>query len=139
MIKVVIDTNVLVSSLSSRSRYHWLIGLILDRKIEVFVTSEIWLEYEEVLKLKYSETVASHFLVALMELPNVHYTQVFYKWNLIRDEDDNKFVDCYMASRAVYLLSHDAHLNVLKTIPFPQVNVIQLDEFYALCKNLLEE
>jgi putative PIN family toxin of toxin-antitoxin system len=88
-IKTVIDTNVLVSALSSRSIYHWLIEALLDEKIELYITEEILLEYEEVLRSKYSETVASNFLVALRELPNVHYAHVYFRWNLIKDPKVN--------------------------------------------------
>lgn len=33
-IKTVIDTNVLVSALSTKSIYHWLIELLLDERID---------------------------------------------------------------------------------------------------------
>lgn len=49
-IKTVIDTNVLVAALSSKSVYHWLIELLLDEQFELYLTGEILLEYEEVLK-----------------------------------------------------------------------------------------
>jgi putative PIN family toxin of toxin-antitoxin system len=75
--KTVIDTNVLVSALSSRSIYHWLIELLLEEKFELYVTDEILFEYEEVLKSKYSDAVATNFLVALQELPNVHFVRVY--------------------------------------------------------------
>ena len=129
ILKTIIDTNVLVSALSSKSVYHWLINLILDEKIEVFVTDEILLEYEEVLSKKYSDRVAANFLIALKELPNVFFTHVYYRWNLIEDPDDNKFVDCYIAAGAHYLISHDAHFKILKTIPFPEIGVVSIDEF----------
>ena len=130
-IKTVIDTNVLVSALSSKSIYHWLVELILNEEIEIFVTDEILLEYEEILKAKYSGFVAANFLLALKELPNVYYTHVYYKWTLIRDADDNKFVDCYIAAGAQYLISHDTHFDILRTIPFPKVNVIKIEEFQS--------
>ena len=57
--KFVIDTNVIVSALSSKSVFHWLIRLILDEKIDLFVTDEILFEYEEVLK---SHEFTSSFL-----------------------------------------------------------------------------
>jgi putative PIN family toxin of toxin-antitoxin system len=129
-IKTVIDTNVLVSALSSRSIYHWLIELLLDEKIELYITEEILLEYEEVLRSKYSETVASNFLVSLRELPNVHYAHVYFRWNLIQDPDDNKFVDCYVASGSHYLISHDTHFSVLQSIAFPKVNIVRIEEFH---------
>jgi putative PIN family toxin of toxin-antitoxin system len=129
MIKAIIDTNVLVSALSSRSVYHWLIEDLLNEKFQLFITDEILLEYEEVLTAKYSATVAGNFLIALKELPNVHFVHVYFRWNLISDEDDNKFVDCYVASGANYLLTHDGHFSVLQSISFPKINVVKLDEF----------
>ncbi len=129
MIKAVIDTNVLVSALSSRSVYHWLIEALLDEQFQMFVTDEILLEYDEVLSSKYAPSVANNFLIALKELPNVSFTHIYFRWDLIADKDDNKFVDCYVASGANYLVTHDTHFNVLRSLPFPKVDVMKIDEF----------
>lgn len=128
-IRTVIDTNVLVSSLSSKSQYHWVVELLLEEKLDLSVTEEILLEYEEVLKVKYSDNVASNFLLALRELPNVFYSRVFFRWNLVSDPDDNKFVDCYIASGSQYLITHDSHFSILKSLAFPKVNVVSIEEF----------
>ena len=130
MIKTVIDTNVIVSALSSKSVFHWLIKSLLEERYELYITNEILLEYEEILKVKYSESVANNFLIALKELPNVHFTNVYFRWNLIvLDQDDNKFVDCYVAAGSHYLISHDTHFSLLKSIAFPNVNLIKIQEF----------
>ena len=134
VIKTVIDTNVLVSALSSRSIYHWLIELLLEEKFDLYLTDEILFEYEEVLKSKYSEAVATNFLVALQELPNVHFVRVYFRWNLIKDPDDNKFVDCYMSAGAHYLISHDAHFSILKTTSFPRINLASIGEIENILK-----
>lgn len=128
-IKAVIDTNVLVSALSSRSMFHQLIKWILDGSIDMYVTDEIMLEYEEILKVKYSPTTADNFLKALKELPNVYYVNVFYKWQLLKDMDDNKFVDCYVAANAHCIVSNDSDYKVLKTLAFPKVAVISIEDF----------
>ena len=125
--KVVIDTNVLVSALSRKSQYYWLIQQILDEKFIVHITDEILLEYEEVLTQKYSYTVANNFILALKELPNVHFTQIYFRWRLLRDEDDDKFVDCSLASNADYLITHDKGFNFLKQIDFPKINIVTLN------------
>jgi uncharacterized protein len=135
--KIVIGTNVLVSSLSSKSNYHWVIELLLEEKFDLYITNEILFEYEEVLKAKYSEHVAANFLTALKELPNVHFVHVYFRWNLIADPDDNKFVDCYVAEGANYLLSHDSHFSVLRQTTFPKINVMKLDEFQSAIKDIL--
>lgn len=134
-IKIVADINVLVASLSSKSVYHWIVQHILAEKVELYVTSEIMLEYEEILKQKYSVTVAAHFLISLKELPNVHLAQVWYNWNLLRDADDNKFVDYYIASAADYLVTNDTGFNKLKNISFPTVMIVNINEF----KNILKD
>jgi len=51
---------------------------IVGRKFPIFITGEIMLEYEEVLKDKYSVDVANSFLTALKELPNVYFTHVYF-------------------------------------------------------------
>ena len=132
VIRTVIDPNVLASALSGNSKYHWLIELLLDEQIELFVTDEILLEYKETLKIRYSESVAADFLLALNELPAVQNTPVYFRWNLIVDPSPNKFVDCYVASNAEYLISQDTHMSVLRSIGFPRVNVVSIEEFAAV-------
>ena len=129
--KLVIDTNILVSSLSRHSVYHWLIQDLLEGKFDLYITNEILLEYEEILKSKYAPSVAHYFILALKELPNVYFTHVYYRWELLKDKDDNKFVDCYVAANAEYLLTHDSGFKQLKFVPFPKINTVSLDEFKA--------
>jgi predicted nucleic acid-binding protein len=74
----------------------------------------------------------------LRELPNVLYSHVYFRWNLISDSDDNKFVDCYIASGAQYLISHDTHFAVLKSVPFPVVKVVRIEEFQGLMANTFQ-
>ena len=51
----------------------------------------------------------------------------FYNFNLI--EADNKFVDCAIAAHAKCIVTNDHHYDVLKTIPFPKVDVVRLVDF----------
>lgn len=62
--------------------------------------------------------------------PYVEKAEIFYRFNLIeKDNSDNKFVDCAISSGADLIVSNDKHFQILKTIPFPQVTVVNLDEF----------
>ncbi len=127
--KIVLDTNVLVSALSSRSIYHWLITELFNEKFEVFLTVEILLEYEEILGRKYSMTTANNFIGALQLLKTVHFTHIYYRWQLLQDADDNKFADCAIASNADYLITNDKDFNVLKQINFPKISIVTIQEF----------
>lgn len=135
---VVIDTNCLLVSISPFSKYHWLFQLIINERLTVHVTTEILAEYSEIISKKYNENVSNQVIQTLLELPNVKPVYIHYQFNLIYSApDDNKFVDCTIASNADYLVSNDKHLNVLKEIPFPKVNLVKLEEFEALVKGVL--
>ena len=73
---------------------------------------------------------ASEAVMGLIEnLPNVEYITTYYRFQLLKDEDDDKFVDCAIAANASYIVSHDSDFKVLKTIDFPKVRVIDTQAF----------
>jgi putative PIN family toxin of toxin-antitoxin system len=128
--RVVLDTNVLLVSVSSFSKYHWIYLLIIEKKIELFITNEILSEYFEILSFKFDIKTAKSVVRTLLELDNVNQLQVFFNFNLIvNDPDDNKFVDCAISGNADYLVTNDRDFNVLKDVKFPKVNVVNIDEF----------
>ena len=66
--------------------------------------------------------------------------EVYYDLGLIpEDEDDNKFVNCAIAANAQHIVSNDGHFQGLKTVEFPQVSVLTVDEFERYYKGALTE
>jgi putative PIN family toxin of toxin-antitoxin system len=130
---VVIDTNVLLVSISSKSKYHWLYQLILGKKIRIAFTNDILSEYEEQLASHWHPIVAYDVIRTITELSTSHQTIVYYNLNLIKtDEDDNKFVDCAFAANADFIITNDNHFNILRKIDFPTIPVVSIDEFWRL-------
>jgi len=126
----VIDTNILLVSVSSRSKFHWIFEAIIGQKFFVALNQEILFEYEEKISEHWNPVVARNVVRALGELPNVVFTTVYFHLNLIiDDEDDNKFVDCAFASNAEFIVTHDHHFDILKSIPFPQIPLVNIHEF----------
>ncbi len=131
--RVVIDTNQLLTCFSARSKTHWLWQAFQKQQFELCVTTEILDEYAEVFERKYSFDTAELILDILIESPNVVFIKEYFFWELIKtDPDDNKFVDCALMANADYIITNDNHFNVLKTIPFPKIEVISLEEFDSL-------
>lgn len=132
-IKVVLDTNVLLVSISSKSKYHWIFKRLLEHGYELFITNDILTEYEEIITQKYNASVSKNVIRTLLLLPNVYKVDIYYNWNLVtNDADDNKFVDCAIASNAQVLVTQDKHFDVLKNIEFPRVDVIGVLDFEKL-------
>lgn len=129
-LKVILDTNVLLVSISEYSQYHWLYKALIDKKFDLFITNEILTEYEEIISEKLSIDTANSVIRTLLELSNVFPTTIYYKTNfIIQDPDDNKFIDCAFASNCDLLVTNDKHFNVVKKLDFPQINIVKLHEF----------
>ncbi len=133
MMNLVLDTNIWVIALAERSEYHWLVREIVAGRIGLSLTTDILLEYEEVLARKYNSSVAETLIAALPDLPHVRLIHSYYRWNCITaDPDDNKFIDCAIAAGADALITEDSHFAVLKSRQFPPLNVWSLEEFSML-------
>ncbi|MFN7118862.1 MAG: putative toxin-antitoxin system toxin component, PIN family [Saprospiraceae bacterium] len=131
--RIVIDTNVLLVSLPRRSKYHPIFLQLLQNRYELCLTSDILNEYEEVFAEKSNHEVATQALEIITQLPNIIQINKYFFWQLIHaDPDDNKFVDCAIAASADFIVSDDAHFNILKNIDFPVVKVIGKDEFLEM-------
>ena len=136
---VVLDCNILVMCLASRSPYHINYRSLVQGKFSLAVSSEILLEYQEIIETKYSISTANAFISLLKELPNVNFHTAYYNWRLIAiDEDDNKYVDCAIAGSANFLVSEDRHFRILKEIDFPKMPLLSIDEFVKLLSSELE-
>ena len=131
--RIVLDTNILLVCISKRSELRWVFDCFLKESYTLCVTTEILAEYEEILERFMGHELASTILQIIENAPNVELVTTYYAWNLIyEDPDDNKFVDCAVACNAKYIVSHDGHYDVLKTIPFPIVEVISAAHFKTL-------
>ncbi len=130
MDNIVIDTNSLIMSISSRSGYHKIWQSFLAGDFMLCISNEILEEYAEVIARNISVDAARYVIYTIMERANVRQIVPSYRWNLIEtDPDDNKFVDCAIAANAKFIVTEDRHFNVLKDIAFPSVPVINIDEF----------
>jgi uncharacterized protein len=135
-VTIVIDCNILVMCLTSRSPYHAIYQGLVKGKFNLAVSVDIMLEYEEVIQNKYSVTTAQTLIALLTELTNVHYIHPHYQWNLIEaDADDNKYCDCAIAGQAAFIVTEDRHFDILKNIPFPSLSTISIDRFFEMLQS----
>jgi len=130
---VVVDCNILVICLTSRSPYHQIYQALVAGHFDLIVTTDIVLEYYEIIERKYGRTTADAFTALLTQLPNVHFIDIYYRWNLIdADPDDNKYCDCAVAGQADYIVTEDKHFSTLQSISFPPLRAISIDQFSSI-------
>lgn len=130
---IVLDTNVVLMSISPHSVYRKVWQSFLDGEYILCVTNEILEEYSEVLARNFNITVSDYILQTILFRDNVRLYDPHFRCNLItEDVDDNKFVDCAFASNAKFIVSEDRHFNALKHVDFPKIEVIRAIEFMEL-------
>lgn len=127
---VVIDTNCLLQIIARKSPYRPIWNAFLEGRFDLCVSNEILEEYQEILEQQITSTVAENVVLLILNQTNVQLVDPHFRMELITaDPDDNKFVDCAFAAGADYLVSEDHHFDVLKSNPFPTLNLVTLDEF----------
>ena len=110
---------------------------LYEKTYELYLSSDILLEYEEKITDLFSKETAELLIGAFTLFDNVKKSDIHFHLNLISvDPDDNKFSDCAFAANAHYLVTDDRHFNVLKSVSFPAIRVIKLVQFKEILVSL---
>ena len=137
MQKLVVDTNVLVSALISRSYPAGIIEeIVLGRQAQLVLTNAIWLEYTDVLhRDKFARFAnfrrnADLLLLRLDELAIcVLPTQSL---TLLRDADDDKFLEAAVAGQADYLITGNTNDFTLTMIE--STRIVTPADYWETCR-----
>ena len=130
---IVLDTNCLLQALPSNSPFHKIWTEVLEGRICLCVNTDILEEYEEILAIKTTPEIARNIVEAIANLSTTVFQNTYVHFELLpADSDDNKFVDCAVASDAEYIVTNDKHFNPLKEISWPKVEIIKIAEFIKL-------
>lgn len=130
---IVLDTNCLLMMLPSSSPYHKVWTDIVEGRISLCVSTDIVMEYEEIISRKINPQIARLIVDTILKTPLLKKVSLTFFYHLIKaDPDDNKFVDCAVCANAELIVTNDTHFNILKTIKFPKVNFMTLQEFSGI-------
>ncbi|MCB0713224.1 MAG: putative toxin-antitoxin system toxin component, PIN family [Ignavibacteriae bacterium] len=132
--RIVLDTNILLVSFSTKSEFRWIFDSFINEHITLCVSTDILImEYEEIITKHMGSKLASTILQIIENAPNVEMVTRFFQWKLIHDDpDDNKFVDCAIAGRADYIVTHDKHFTHLEEVEFPRVQILSASQLKQL-------
>ena len=140
--KVVLDTNVLVSAMFWYGDSDRIIRLAEEKKVEIILSKAILEEFSRVLgykdiqdKVKDKNLEVRNSFQKIVELATIIDPEE--KVDIIKyDPDDNKFLECAKAGNADYIISKDKHLLNLKM--FENIQIITPKEFLEKMKKSIE-
>ena len=135
--RIVLDTNCLIQSVSPRSKDHAVWESFVSGENRLCITNEIIEEYIEILQKLVGYEVSEYIVKTIINSPFTEFFTPYYHFELIKaDPDDNKFVDCAIVAHARYVVTNDHHYDVLKEIPFPKVQIISIQDFMKVVGGL---
>jgi uncharacterized protein len=116
-VKVVIDTNIFISGIFWSGTPHEVLNLWIQNKFKVIFTLEMLDECFRVLKefgFNKDPSLAEEWIVFISK--NVVIVDKIFNFDLCRDKDDNKFINCALSGKANYIVTGDKDLLDLKKI-----------------------
>jgi putative PIN family toxin of toxin-antitoxin system len=133
IIRVVLDTNVLISALLFKGELSRIVGLWQKGKIVPIISKETFDELRAVLEYpKFSLTAAE--IKSLIEREILPFFEVVnvgeHVRGACRDPGDDKFISCAISANAGFIVTGDKDLSDLKKYQF--VKIIQASNFIRM-------
>ncbi len=126
--KIVVDTNVVISGVFFGGNPRKIVEAIVDGAINAYATAEIVDEYMEIIESmiarkqgKISLSILSPLFSSLKVIEGKTDIAIF------RDPDDDKFIECAVDAKALYIVSGDNDL--LDIEAYDGIQIITAKEF----------
>jgi putative PIN family toxin of toxin-antitoxin system len=127
--RIIIDTNIVISGLFFKGLPKKLLSELDELKFEICVNEEIFTEYtkkinQKILKPKYhlDKELRNKFFSSLQSF------EIKSDLKVCRDPDDDKFINCAIDAKAIYIVSGDNDLLTIKN--FAEIEIVTAREFY---------
>ena len=109
--KIVVDTNVVISGIFFGGNPRMIIEAVVDGDIDAFATVDIIEEYAKIIERmvdnKHKDLDQGFLSTLFMSLNVIKSDSVI---DVCRDADDNKFIECAVDAKALYIVSGDSDL-----------------------------
>ena len=127
--KIVIDTNVVISAAFFGGIPRKVIDLVIKSNVTAYINDEIQIEYNET-ALDMVDKKKGHINQELFDqfMSKVAVIDSVTTVNICRDPDDNKFIACAVDAKAIYIVSGDKYLLTVKN--YDEIEIVTAKEFY---------
>ena len=133
--RIVIDTNVVISGTFFKGNPRRIVEATVENKFSVFATPEIIQEYNDIINEfiirkqgNLDNNILNQFIASLNIINQKSFMQI------CRDSDDDKFINCAIDSKSLYIVSGDNDLLVLGK--YNNIDIITATQF---CKTYLDD
>ena len=126
--KILIDTNILISALFFGKFPKEFLNEVLVKNFEICINDKILDEYEATIHKKILKKKILDEVLYEKFLQDVRFFESVSDLKICRDPDDDKFINCAIDAKAIYIVSGDNDLLTLKN--FAGIEIVTAREFY---------
>lgn len=136
MIKIVLDTNVIISGLGWGGNPKKIVNFWKTGKIILCISAKVLNEYIEVLERNIiPANDYKWFILLIEEKKNIKIVKPKEHFDIVKeDPDDNIFLDCGVAGNVKYIITGDDHLLNLKE--FKGIKILSPSKFLEKYKKV---
>lgn len=133
--RIVIDTNVLISGVFFGGFPRKVLSSVVGQKITACATAEIINEYEEIVQ-EMIDRKQGHIDRSILSplIKAMEIIETVTRIEICRDPDDDKFLECAKDAHALYVVSGDKDLLVVKE--YESIQIVTAKDF---CEKYLSE
>lgn len=132
MIRVVVDTNILVSAIVYGGKPQYILNLIVERKIQAVTSFILLAELLEVLSKKFPLSTSDLNSVETQVKQNFIIIAPKSTLKVIRDDTDNRVLEAAVEGNCQYIITGDKDL--LELSKYKNIKIITVSEFLEAIK-----
>ena len=134
MLKIVPDTNILVSAFIAHGNEYEILKLGKLKEIKIIISSAILEEFGEVIrrpKFGFSNKQIEDFIKQVLDTVEIVFPSI--KLEIVKEDfEDNRILEAAVETKADYIISGDFHL--LKLGQFKDIKIVAASQFLDLIK-----
>lgn len=132
LVKILLDTNIIVSALIYKGKPEIIFKLVLDKQIRLVISPILLSELQEILlkKFDFSKRKTIRIDQKIRKVAKIVHPKETI--NIIRDEDDNRVLEAAIEGNCNYVVTGDKDLLVFKN--YKKVEIVTAEEFLSRLK-----
>jgi putative PIN family toxin of toxin-antitoxin system len=131
-IKVVLDTNVIISAIGFGGKPRIILELVLTKNIQAISSNVLLAELEDVIYKKFPLLTPEFEIINKQLRKNFKIVKPKKSVHILKDEPDNRVLEAAFESRSQYIVTGDKELLELES--FGNIKIISAAEFLNITK-----
>ena len=127
LLKVTLDTNILISAIGFGGKPRKILQLVLDKKILAITSLILIAELEDVVSKKFPK-LANNFIIITKQLEEqLQIVRPVKSLKIVRDDPDNRILEAALEGQCQYIITGDKELLTLGL--FKGIKILSASDF----------